>query len=266
MLNKVLELSNVSVVRDGRYILSSIDLELQKSENLAIIGPNGSGKTTLVQLFYGNIYPYYDEEHPSILRIFGQDRRNLFEFRKHVGLVSMDLQNLFGADTTVYEVICSGFFSSLDVFVDRTVTEEIDSKVISSATLMGVDDLLDRPVSNLSLGEMRRVLIARALVNEPEMLILDEPMTGLDISMRSKFRSMLDILSRQGISIILVTHDLSDIPHSIDHVLALKEGKILAEGTKKDVLKDDIISELYGESIKVIEDNGTYQMLVVGGE
>ena len=150
--------------------------------------------------------------------------------------------------------------------MDRTVTAEMDSKVISSATLMGIDDLLDRTVSNLSLGEMRRVLIARALVNEPEMLILDEPMTGLDISMRSKFRFMLDILSKQGISIVLVTHDLSDIPSSIDHIVALKDGKILAEGTKKDVLRDDIISELYGESIKVIEDNGTYQMLIVGGE
>ena len=131
---------------------------------------------------------------------------------------------------------------------------------------MGIEDLLERTVSGLSLGEMRRALIARALVNGLDLLILDEPMTGLDVSMRSKFRSMFDILSKQGIGLILVTHELSDIPSSMDHIVALKEGRILAEGTKKEVLTDDVISELYGESIKVIEDNGTYQMLVVGGE
>jgi len=263
---KALELSNVSVVRGGKYILSSIDLEVSQGENLAIIGPNGSGKTTLIQLFCGNIYPYYDEEQPAVMRIYGKERRNLFEFRQHVGIVSMDLQNMFDGDTTVYEVICSGFFNSLDVFADRTVSEDMDSKVHSSATMMAIDDLLDRTVSGLSLGEMRRALIARALVNGPQILILDEPMTGLDISMRSKFRAMFDILSSQGIGIILVTHELSDIPLSVDHIVALKDGRIMAEGTKKEVLTDDIISELYGESIKVIEDNGTYQMLVIGGE
>ncbi len=263
---KALELRNVSVVRDGKYILSSIDLELDAGEHLAIIGPNGSGKTTLVELFCGNIYPYYDEDEPAVLRIFGQERRNLFEFRRHVGIVSMDLQNLFGGDTTVFEVICSGLFSSLDIYADRTVKPEMESMVVSSATMMGIEDLLERTVSGLSLGEMRRALIARALVNGPDLLILDEPMTGLDVSMRSKFRSMFDILSKQGIGLILVTHELSDIPPSMDHIVALKEGRILAEGTKKEVLTDDVISELYGESIKVIEDNGTYQMLVVGGE
>ena len=266
MQPKVLELRNVSVVRDGKKILSSIDLDIFKGENVAIIGPNGSGKTTLLQLFCGNIYPYYDEDNPAVLRILGQERRDLFEFRKHVGIVSMDLQNLFDRDTTVYEVICSGLFNSIDVFADRKVTEDLDIKVRSSATMMGIEDILDRKVSVISLGEMRRALISRALVNEPEMLILDEPMTGLDISMRSKFRRMFDILSSQGIGLILITHDLSEIPESVNHIIALKEGRILAEGTKKDVLVDSIMSDLYGESIKVIEDNGSYQMLSVGGQ
>ena len=259
-MEKALELRNVSVVRDGRYILRSVDLDIFKGENVAVIGPNGSGKTTLIKLLRGDIHPYYDEDSPATMRIFGMERWNLFDVRSRMGVVSMDLQNMFRNDTKVYEVICSGFFNSLDVFRNHTVTEEMVSKVHSCAMMMGIDDLLTRDIENLSLGEMRRALIARAMVTDPDLLVLDEPMTGLDIVMKSKFRAMFDILIEKGVSIVMITHELTDIPASVRRVVMIRDGEVFADGDKKELLTDEKVSELYGEPIKVESANGIYRM------
>ncbi|MBR4216859.1 MAG: ATP-binding cassette domain-containing protein [Candidatus Methanomethylophilaceae archaeon] len=233
-----LELENVSVKRDGKYILRTITMSIGKGENVAVIGPNGSGKTTLIKLLRGDIYPYYDEENPAKMRIFGMDRWNIFDIRSKMGVVSMDLQSRFRPDTTVFEVVCSGFFNSLDVFRDQDVTERMAVAVRDSAMMMGVEDILDRPIENLSLGEMRRVLIARAMVTGPDLLVLDEPMTGLDIVMKSKFRAMFDILMERGVSIVMITHDLTDIPESMERIIMIRDGMLFCDGRKEDLLTD----------------------------
>ena len=233
-----LELENVSVKRDGKYILRTITMSIGKGENVAVIGPNGSGKTTLIKLLRGDIYPYYDEENPAKMRIFGMDRWNIFDIRSKMGVVSMDLQSRFRPDTTTFEVVCSGFFNSLDVFRDQDVTERMAVAVRDSAMMMGVEDILDRPIENLSLGEMRRVLIARAMVTGPDLLVLDEPMTGLDIVMKSKFRAMFDILMERGVSIVMITHDLTDIPESMERIIMIRDGMLFCDGRKEDLLTD----------------------------
>lgn len=262
-MEKALELRNVSVVRDGRYILKSVDLDIFKGENVAVIGPNGSGKTTLIKLLRGDIHPYYDEDSPATMRIFGMERWNLFDVRSRMGVVSMDLQNMFRNDTKVYEVICSGFFNSLDVFRNHTVTDEMVNKVHSCALMMGIDDLLTRDIEHLSLGEMRRALIARAMVTDPDLLVLDEPMTGLDIVMKSKFRAMFDILIEKGVSIVMITHELTDIPASVRRIVMIRDGEVFADGAKEDLLTDPMVSDLYGEPIKVESNRGIYRMHLV---
>lgn len=259
-MEKALELRNVSVVRGGSYILHSVDLDIHKGENVAVIGPNGSGKTTLIKLLRGDIRPYYDEESPATMRIFGMERWNLFEIRSRMGVVSMDLQNMFHSDTKVHEVICSGFFNSLDVFRNHLLTVEMMSRAHDCATMMGVEDLMDRDIQDLSLGEMRRILIARAMVTDPDLLVLDEPMTGLDIVMKSKFRAMFDILIERGVSIVMITHELTDIPRSVRRVVMIRDGRVFADGDKDALLSDANISELYDEHIKVEEHNGIYRM------
>ena len=129
-----------------------------------------------------------------------------------------------------------------------------------AALMMGIDDLLDRTIENLSLGEMRRALIARALVTKPDLLVLDEPMTGLDVVMKSKFRAMFDILISRGVSIVMITHDLTDIPATVRRVVMVKDGRVFADGDKEELLTDSKVSELYGESIKVESQNGIYRM------
>ena len=260
MKAKALELRNVSVIRDGITILDSIDLDILQGENVAIIGPNGSGKSTLMKLLRGDILPYYGEDKPAVIKIFGKDRWNIFDLRSRMGIVSMDLQNQFDIETPVWHVIGSGLFSSMDIHRDKVVTNDIRVRIYNAAVLMGIEDILNRTIETLSLGEMRRALIARALVNEPDILILDEPMAGLDIVMRSKFRRMFDILIAQGVSIVMITHELSDIPQSVDRILGMKDGKIIIDGPKDRILTDDAISEIYGESIKVTKENGAYQM------
>lgn len=259
-MEKALELRNVSVVRNGKCILRSVDLDIFKGENVAVIGPNGSGKTTLIKLLRGDIRPYYDETDPATMRIFGQERWNLFDVRSRMGVVSMDLQSMFRPDTLVHEVICSGFFNSLDVFRNHTVTQEIVQAVYEAAATMGIEDILDRDIENLSLGEMRRALIARALVTKPDLLVLDEPMTGLDIVMKSRFRAMFDILIDRGVSIVMITHDLTDIPASVRRIVMIRDGEVFADGDKRELLSDDRISELYGADIKVESQHGIYRM------
>lgn len=265
-MDKALELRNVSVVRNGNRILSSVDLDIYKGENVAVIGPNGSGKTTLIKLLRGDIHPYYDEDSPATMRIFGQDRWNLFEVRGRMGVVSMDLQSMFRSDTKVGEVVVSGFFNSLDVFRNHTVTDDMVRASHEAALTMGIEDLMDREIANLSLGEMRRTLIARALVTKPDLLVLDEPMTGLDIVMKSKFRSMFDILIRAGVSIVMITHELTDIPKSVRRVVMVKDGRIFADGAKEELLTSERVSELFDDDIAVECTDGIYRMHMVGDD
>lgn len=257
---KLLEMRNVSVVRDGNRVLDSIDLSIDQNESVAIIGKNGSGKTTLIKLMRGDIHPYYDENDPAVMKIFGEENWNIFDLRSKMGIVSMDLQNMFGNDTLVCETIASGFFGSMDVFRTMAVTDEMNRKILTAAIKMGIDDLLDRRLEGLSLGEMRRALIARALVTDPSTLVMDEPMTGLDISIASKFRKMFDLLMKIDVNVIIVTHDLSDIPDSVKRVIMMKDGKIFADGDKTELLNSKTVSELYDEPIKVECNSGIYDM------
>lgn len=263
-MEKALELRDVSIVKDGNHILRDVDLDIYRGENVAVIGPNGSGKTTLIKLLRGDLRPYYDEEHPALMRIFGMDRWNLFDVRSRMGVVSMDLQSSFRSDTKVNEVICSGFFNSLDVFRNHKVTEDMVRAVYDAAVMMGIEGILDREIENLSLGEMRRALIARAMVTKPDLLVLDEPMTGLDIVMKSRFRAMFDILISRGVSIVMITHDLTDIPESVKRIVMIRHGEVFADGDKTDLLTDERISELYDAPIKVECQNGIYRMHLVG--
>lgn len=251
---------NVSVVRDGVRILRDIDLSVAVGESLAIVGPNGSGKTTLVGILRGEILPYYDEEKPAETELFGEKRWNLFNVRSRMGVVSMDLQNRIPDDSTLSEVILSGFFGSTSVFRIHKVEGDMLSGVASAARTMGLEDLLDAPFGRLSMGEKRRGLIARALAPGPGMLLLDEPMTGLDVVMKDRFRQMFGIMMAAGMGIILITHDLEEIPRAMDRVVMLKDGTVFADGAKDRLLNAHTLSRLFDEEIEVTERDGIYSM------
>ena len=258
-----IELSNVSLVRDGTPILEDISIKIAKGESVAVIGPNGSGKTSLMKILKGDARPYYDETKRITCRMFGKERWNIFDLRKKLGVVSGDLQSRFNDSAAVGAVILSGFFRTMDVYKDHEITDEMITAAEKAAERVGIYDKMTRDYGKLSLGEMRRTLIARALVPGPEMLLLDEPMTGLDIVIKAQFRDMFDSLIDKGTNVVMITHELEDIPKNVERVIMMKDGKIFRDGKKKDVLTSDIVSSLFSSPIKVTEDNGTYRMVML---
>jgi iron complex transport system ATP-binding protein len=262
-VNYAIELDNVSLVRGGAYILDNISLKIPIGESVAIIGPNGSGKTSLMNILKGNARPYYDERRTTICKLFGNERWNIFDLRKKLGIVSTHLQSRFNDNASLGAVILSGFFRTIDVYKDHKITDAMVIAAENAASRVGISDKLKRDVGKLSLGEMRRALIARALVAEPEMLLLDEPMTGLDIVMMDKFKTLFDFLIDKGTGIIMITHSLEDIPKNVHRVIMMKDGKIFNDGSKDRALTSENVSSLFSAPMKVTEENGTYRMMML---
>ena len=262
-MDHAVEMENVSLVRGSARILDNISIRIRAGESVAVIGPNGSGKTSLMKILKGDARPYYDESSNTVCRLFGKERWNIFDLRKKMGVVSTDLQSRFDPSVSVGAVILSGFFRTTDVYKDHRITDGMINAAEDAAERAGISDKLTRDIGKLSLGEMRRTLIARALAPRPEMLLLDEPMTGLDVVIGSRFRDMLDSLIEDGTGIVMITHDLNDIPRNIGRVIMMKDGKIFGDGKKDDMLTSDNVSSLFSHPIKVTEENGTYRMTML---
>ncbi|MCL1983954.1 MAG: ATP-binding cassette domain-containing protein, partial [Methanomassiliicoccaceae archaeon] len=224
MNDYAVEFENVSLVRNDIRILDNISLKIPKGGSAAVIGPNGSGKTSLMKLLKGDARAYNDPSSGTICRLFGEERWNIFELRNKIGVVSTELQTRFRDNVTVGAVILSGFFRTVDIYKDHQVTDNMVKAAEDAAARVGISDKLTRETGKLSLGEMRRTLIARALVPGAEMLLLDEPMTGLDIVIKDQFRKMFDSLIDDGTGIVMITHDLEDIPKRIRRVVMMKNG------------------------------------------
>ena len=251
------EFSNVSLVRNNVKILNNVSLNIRTGESVAVIGPNGSGKTSLMRLLKGDVRPYSDPD--TVCRLFGEERWNIFDLRKNIGVVSTELQSRF-RDAAVRDVIISGFFRTAGVYRDHLITQDMTDAAEDAASRAGVHDKLSRNVEKLSLGEMRRVLIARALAPRPQMLLFDEPMTGLDIVMKEQFRNVFDSLIKDGTSVVIITHDLEDIPSGAKRIIMMKNGEIYADGKKEELLNSSTVSGLFSHLMEVTADKGTYRM------
>ena len=181
MTPPLLELRNVTVYRESQRALNRINLTIETGEHVAILGPNGCGKSTLIQTLTRDLYPYLLDGDDWTLKILGQERWDVFELRSMMGIVTNDLMLANRRDYTAREVVLSGFFSSIGIWPNHEVTRAMRMKVDEMLELMEIPHLAKRPVFETSSGEGRRVLIARALVNEPQALVLDEPSTSLDL-------------------------------------------------------------------------------------
>ena len=257
----LLELKNVTVVRGGRKILDSLSLSIEQGEHVAIIGPNGSGKSSLIKTFTKEYYPLASAE-GLVLNIMGKGTWNVFELRKLLGIVSGDLQQTYCRQVSVLDVVLSGFFSSIGIYYNHKVTPEMEARAREVLEFLEISHLADRLMSELSSGEARRVLIGRALVHDPETLILDEPANSLDIKALHSFRETIRKIAGSGKSIILVTHTLEDIIPEINRVILIKDGKVFMDGKKQEVLTDANLSELFSLPVEVLEKKGYYQALV----
>lgn len=253
----LLEVKNLTVFRDTQKALNRISLTIRPGEHVAIIGPNGCGKSTLIQTLTRDCYPWLGEPDWS-LRILGRDRWNIFELRALLGIVNNDLMQACRGSYSAREVVLSGFFSSIGVWPNHLVTPEMEQKADELLQFLEIPHLAERPVHETSSGEGRRVLIARALVNNPPALVLDEPSTSLDLRAMRDLRETLRKIAAQGKTVILVTHHVDEIFPEIERIILMKAGHILADGPKSHVLTEANLTGLFGVPVSLAQRNGYY--------
>ncbi|MCL4503559.1 MAG: ATP-binding cassette domain-containing protein [Deltaproteobacteria bacterium] len=259
----LLKMQKASVVRNGKRILDGFSLEIREGEHTAILGPNGAGKSSFIRLITREDYPLASDNGAPPLLLFGQDLWNVFELRAQLGIISADLQAHFlnrtlPGRTRGLDTVLSGFFASYGIFSHHTVTDSMRAQAWRSLELLEAAPLADAFIETMSTGEIRRILIARALVTEPRALILDEPTAGLDLLARSRFLKTLQNIARSGKTIILVTHRVEEIFPEIDRVILLKKGRIMLDGQKREVLTGHNLSAMFGAPIRVQENGGYY--------
>jgi iron complex transport system ATP-binding protein len=253
----LLEFENVVVKRGERLGLNGLTLTIGAGEHVAILGPNGSGKSTLIKLITRECYPLNRPE--TRLRILGQQNWNIFELRAHLGIVSNDLMAQCTRDITGRELVLSGFFGSIGIWPNHHVLPEMEEAARTAMGRLEVEHLANRWLDELSSGEARRLLVARALIHNPDTLLLDEPTTSLDLAALREMRTHLRALAASGVSLLLVTHHLEDIIPEIDRVVLLRQGTVYADGLKPEILTSERLSPLFGVGVEVAENNGFYR-------
>jgi len=242
----------------ARPALDDISLRIEAGEHVCILGPNGCGKSTLIKTITRECYPLVREG--SSISILGRERWNIFELRSLLGIVSPDLLGACTTDATGRDVVLSGFFSSTRIFPHHHPDPSQLALADRALERMGVAHLAGRSVARMSSGEAKRTLIARALVHDPRALLFDEPSNALDIAAQLQLRAAMRELAQSGIAILLVTHHVSEIIPEIARVILLRDGRIIADGPKGEVLTAERISSLFGISLQISQQDGYFHI------
>ena len=245
-------------MRGNTAALKDVSLRIGVGEHIAILGPNGCGKSTLIKTITRECYPLVEEG--SSVRILGERRWNVAELRTLLGIVSSDLMTMCTRSVSGRDIVLSGFFSSIGIWPHQEVTTEMHERADRAMARLEVLHLADRCTDEMSSGEARRTLLARALVHDPRALILDEPSTALDLSAQHELSVILRKLAQSGIGIVMVTHHLSDLIPEIERVVLMNRGRIVADGPTREILVESRLSELFGRPVEMSERDGYYNL------
>lgn len=254
----IIDFENINVGYDEKIILKNITLKIKEKEHWVILGANGSGKSTFMKLIQSEIHPrktnFYKKE------ILGKTNYSIFELKKNLGIITNDLHNYFannGSFLTGYITVLSGYYSSIGVFKHQDFTQAQHKKAKQTMKFLEIEHLSDKYVSQMSTGELRKCIVARALIHNPKAFILDEPTVGLDIKAQINFIKMLKKLSHQA-SIILVTHHLEEIFEEIKNVALIYNNTIYKSGKKEEILTNENLSEIFNIKLSIAEKNSRY--------
>ncbi len=254
-----LELQDVDLWLGPRLVFERLSLTLHRGEHAVILGPNGAGKSALIKLLSRELYPVVRAG--SFLRIFGSTTVNLWELRRRIGLVSSDLQQLYRPAVPAADVVLSGFFGSVGIGRSQQATAAQRRRVGELMEHLQLGGLAERPFGQLSEGQRRRLLLARALVHDPEVLVLDEPTNGLDLRSRHQLLAQLRSLVAAGTTLLLVTHQIETILPEVSRVLLLKQGQLVGDGPAAELLSAEPLSALYETPLRLVEAAGWRQVL-----
>ncbi|MBX3087497.1 MAG: ABC transporter ATP-binding protein [Cryobacterium sp.] len=255
-MTSVIQFENVSVVRGGNRILDSVNWIVDSSERWVILGPNGAGKTTLLQVASAMTHP--SSGMATILDETLGDV-DVFEIRTRVGFASSLMARKLPANETVLNVVLTAAYS-----VTGRWNEEYSALDIKRAKRVlrewKVDHLADRKFGQLSDGEQKRVQIARAVMTDPELMLLDEPAASLDLGAREELLELLTgfARSKDAPGIVMVTHHVEEIPDGFSHVLLLRKGKVIAAGPIKEVLTSDLLRKTFDLQLQIEEKDGRF--------
>jgi iron complex transport system ATP-binding protein len=248
----LVQIKNATVYLKDTPVLKSIYWTVHPGEHWALVGNNGSGKTTLLKLIFGELLPI---DGGTVHWFNSRIWNGLADIREHVGYVSAEYQENYDRNVTGREVVESGFFASIGLW--QKVNARQKQRAEECMHLLEIEYLGQKRFRSMSYGEARRVLLARALVHRPTLLVLDEPCSGLDIPTRERFLETLQKLSRKT-QMIYVTHHIEEILPAISHVLYLKDGQIFRQGNKDSMLQDKILSEALGYPLTLHKNNGRF--------
>lgn len=247
-----LELRNVNVARGDRMVLHDVNLTIRTGEHVAILGPNGCGKSTLILTMNCQIYPVVT---PGMrVSIFGRERWDVTQLRRHFGVVGTDLPGERTAVTTGIDAVVAGFFSASSLWPNLHVTEGMRECAAEALKRIEASHLAGQLVGEMSAGERRRILIARALVHRPDQLLLDEPSNALDLAAQRELRDTLRRLAREGTGLVMVTHHLGDILPEIERVILMRAGRIVGDGPRAELLSETRLSDLFDTRVRIGSD------------
>jgi iron complex transport system ATP-binding protein len=254
----LIELHNATVWRGSTCVLRNFSLSIARHERVAVLGPNGSGKSTLLKTISRELRPVHSDD--SHIRIMGNSHWNIWDLRKQLGMVSHELQTGYSPASSALDVVVSAYFSSigLDEHLRSRVTPLQIQKAKEVMQQLGIQSLSGRSFGTLSTGQQRRCLLARALVHDPHTLILDEPTAGLDMTARFEIMRHISELTRTGISLVWVTHDLNDIPAEVERIIVLKNGQLFADGSKAEVLTAATLGNAFDTDLRIAELDGHF--------
>jgi iron complex transport system ATP-binding protein len=266
-IDPVLELNNATLVRGRARVLESLSLVIRRGEHTAILGPNGAGKSSLIRMLTLEDRPRRTDNGTAPLRIFGRESWDVTELRTRLGVVTGDLDATFGAGTSGgrvsgADVALSGLLGSHGIFAHHEVTDAMRAQARAALERVEALHLASKPLNEMSAGERRRMLIARALITRPDALLLDEPTTGLDLVARHRFMESVRRLVHEGTTLILVTHHVEEIIPETCRVVLLRAGRIAYDGRPEDALTSERLQAVFGGPLNVVCSGGYYHVRV----
>jgi iron complex transport system ATP-binding protein len=263
-MTPLIRLARVSVRYDSHQALSDIHWQMNAGSHYAILGANGSGKSTLIKLLSRDIYPLVCDG--LVNEQFGYDNWHIWELKQRIGFITHDLHVKLAQQAPLvrgYEAVISSFYSAYGAYAHHDYTaaqKQITEQVMQQ---LQISHLANQAIGTMSTGELRRCVIARAMVHQPSLLLLDEPTIGLDIKAQHEFLTTIRQLSHR-LSIIMVTHHLEEIIPEITHVALIKQGKLVHDGLKQEIMTADKLSDAFDFPIRLTYCQGWYRVTPEG--